>query len=139
MARFFGTYEHMLDAKGRVILPARFRTAFDSKGFLTQNHDGCLALWTPDQFEKQMEDRESRESEGRTERNAARLWASTSHEVEVDRQGRMAIPGRLRDFAGLQQNVLVMGIINRVELWDPTRWDEKIGPEELRLSQGLDD
>jgi len=139
VARFFGTYEHTLDAKGRVILPVRFRAAFDQGGFLTQNHDGCLALWTPEQFERQMRDREERESAGRPERNQARMWASTSHEVELDRQGRMPIPSRLREFAGLRENVLVTGIINRVELWDPTRWEEKVGPEEQRLADGLAD
>jgi len=136
VARFFGTYEHTLDAKGRVILPARFRTAFEHGGYLTQNHDGCLALWTPDQFELQMEQKESSESASRADRNQARLWAATSHEVEIDRQGRMAIPARLRDFAGLHEAVLVTGIINRVELWDPTRWEDKVGPEEQRLSEG---
>lgn len=138
VARFFGTYEHTLDAKGRVILPARFRAAFAEGGYLTENHDGCLALWTPDQFDKQMLEREERESAGRQERNQARMWASSSHEVELDRQGRMAIPARLREFAGLAENVLVTGIINRVELWDPRRWEEKIGPEEQRLADGLE-
>ncbi len=139
MARFFGTYEHTLDSKGRVILPARFRAAFEHGGYLSQNLDGCLALWTPEQFDRQMQEKEERESLSRSDRNQARLWASTTHEVEVDRQGRMPIPARLREFAGLHENVLVTGVINRVELWDPTRWEEKVGPEEERLSAGLDD
>lgn len=139
MARFFGTYEHTLDAKGRVILPARFRASFEHGGYLSQNYDGCLALWTPDEFDRQMQEREERQSQNRMERNQARLWASTSHEVEIDRQGRMAIPARLREFAGLRENVLVTGAITRVELWDPARWEEKIGPEEERLSEGLDE
>lgn len=138
MARFFGRYEHTLDAKGRVILPARFRAPFEHGGYLSQNHDGCLALWTPDQFERQMQDKEERESQSRVERNQARQWASTSHEVEIDRQGRMPIPARLREFAGLRENVLVTGAINRVELWDPVRFEDKVGPEEQRLSEGLD-
>ncbi len=138
MARFFGRYEHTLDAKGRVILPARFRAPFEHGGYLSQNHDGCLALWTPDQFERQMQDKEERESQRRVERNQARQWASTSHEVEIDRQGRMPIPARLREFAGLRENVLVTGAINRVELWDPVRFEDKVGPEEQRLSEGLD-
>jgi MraZ protein len=138
VARFFGRYEHTLDAKGRVILPARFRAPFEHGGYLSQNHDGCLALWTPDQFERQMQDKEERESQSRVERNQARQWASTSHEVEIDRQGRMPIPARLREFAGLRENVLVTGAINRVELWDPVRFEDKVGPEEQRLSEGLD-
>ncbi|MHB8682394.1 MAG: division/cell wall cluster transcriptional repressor MraZ [Acidimicrobiales bacterium] len=139
MARFFGTYEHTLDAKGRVILPARFRAAFAEGGFLSQNTDGCLALRTPEEFERQMQEKESRESLSRSDRNQARLWASNTHEVEIDRQGRMAIPSRLREFAGLHENVFVTGVINRVELWDPSRWEERVGPEEQRLTEGLDD
>jgi MraZ protein len=139
VTRFFGTYEHTLDAKGRVILPARFRAPFDQGGFLTQNHDGCLALWTPEEFDVQMRDRAERESTSRVERNQARLWASNTHEVEIDRQGRMAIPARLREFANLHENVLVTGAINRVELWDPDRWDQKLGPEVQRLSDGADE
>ena len=139
VARFFGTYEHTLDAKGRLTLPARFRGPFDQGGFLSQNLDGCLALWTPDQFERQMQDMEEREATGRAERNQARVWASNSHEVELDRQGRMAVPARLRGYAGLSENVLVIGVINRVEVWDPDRYQERVEPEEQRLAEGLED
>lgn len=138
VARFFGTYEHTVDAKGRLILPSRFRGPFDRGGFLSQNHDGCLALWTPDQFERQMQEMEEREATGRAERNQARVWASNSHEVELDRQGRMAVPARLRDYAGIGENVLVIGVINRVEFWDPDRYQERVGPEEQRLAEGLE-
>jgi len=138
VARFFGRYEHTLDAKGRVILPARFRAPFEQGGFLAEQSEGCLALWTPEQFDKQMATQEELESVGRQERNSVRHWASSSYEVEVDRQGRLPIPQQLREFAGLAENVLVTGVINRVELWDPSRWNEKVGPEEQRLAEGLE-
>ena len=102
MARFFGRYEHSLDGKGRVILPAKFRGPFEHGGYLTQFQDGCLSLWTPDEFELQMAAMLDRSATGRSDRNLARLWASTSFEVEVDRQGRMPIPLHLRQFAGLE-------------------------------------
>ncbi len=139
MARFFGRYEHSLDGKGRVILPARFRGAFAGGGYLTQYQDGCLALWTGDEFDKQMEAMLERASSGRQDRNLARLWASTSHDVDVDGQGRMVIPVRLREYAGLTADVLVQGAIDRVELWNPERWEQKVGPEEARLTEGADD
>lgn len=136
MARFFGRYEHSLDGKGRVILPAKFRGPFEHGGYLTQYQDGCLSLWTPDEFEQQMEAMQLRAETGRSDRNLARLWASTSHEVEVDRQGRMAIPSHLREFAGLSGDILVHGAIDRVELWNPERWEQKVLPEEHRLTEG---
>ncbi len=139
MARFFGRYEHSLDEKGRVILPAKFRASFDRGGYLTPYQDGCLALWTPDEFDQQMETMQRHAAAGRSDRNLARLWASSSQEVEADRQGRMAIPLHLRDFAGLESDVLVHGAIDRVELWSPALWAEKVLPDESRLSSGADD
>ena len=133
-ARFFGRYEHALDAKGRVILPARFRPSFGPQGFLTQYQDRCLALWTPDEFEQQMADMEQMQDQGPSERNLARLWASGSTEVEIDRQGRLAIPAYLREFARLEAAVLVNGAINRVELWNPAEWTTRVLPAESQLT-----
>jgi MraZ protein len=139
VARFFGRYEHSLDDKGRVILPAKFRGAFEHGGYLTQFQDGCLSLWAPDEFDLQMEAMQTRASGSKSDRNLARLWASTSHEVEVDKQGRMAIPSHLREFAGLEGDVLVHGAIDRVELWNPASWEQKVQPSEQRLTEGDDD
>ena len=139
MARFFGTYEHSLDSKGRVILPSRFRAAFEHGGYLTENRDGCLALWTPDEFERQMEEMQARAASGKSDRNLARMWASHTQQLEVDRQGRIVVPARMRQYAGLDSDVTVAGVIDRVELWDPERWQSNIGPEELRFTEGADD
>ena len=133
MPGFVGRYEHSLDTKGRVILPAKFRADFDRGGYLTENREGCLALWTPGEFDRQMVAMRERATTGRTDRNRARLWAANSHEVEIDRQGRMAIPAHLRAFAGLESEVLVHGAIDRVELWNPPSWVERVQPEESWL------
>jgi MraZ protein len=138
VARFFGRYEHTLDDKGRVILPARFRSFFEHGGYLAQHHDGCLALWTPDEFESQLERMRERQGQGRSQRNQARFWAQASLDVEIDRQGRLAVPQRMRGYAGLMDDVLVLGAIDRIELWNPSTWDEKVGPEEQRLVDGVD-
>ena len=136
VARFVGRYEHSLDIKGRVILPAKFRAQFERGGYLAQQSEGCLALWDPEEFDRQMAAMLERAETNRANRNRARLWASTSHEVEIDRQGRMAIPAHLRAFAGLESEVLVHGAIDRVELWNPPSWVERVLPEESWL---LDD
>jgi MraZ protein len=127
---FVGRYEHTLDSKGRVILPAKFRASFEHGGFLTENREGCLALWTPGEFERQKAAMLERATSGRTGRNRARLWAANSQDVEIDRQGRMAIPVHLREFASLENDVLVAGAIDRVELWSPTVWADRVVPEE---------
>ena len=124
-ARFFGRYEHSLDAKGRVILPAKLRVHFSRPGFLTPHLEGCLALWTEEEFEKEIEIRLAQADGNVIARNVVREWSAAVFEVEVDRQGRMALPPNLRSYAGLEQEVLVVGMINRVELWSPSRWAER--------------
>lgn len=138
MPGFVGRFEHSLDSKGRVILPARFRSSFERGGYLTENSEGCLALWTPGEFERQMDAMRTRAATGRTDRNRARLWAASSYEVEIDRQGRMPIPVHLREFASLEGDVLVHGAIDRVELWNPTIWTERILPDERWLLEDLE-
>ncbi|MHB1444486.1 MAG: division/cell wall cluster transcriptional repressor MraZ [Acidimicrobiales bacterium] len=141
MASFFGQYEHSVDPKGRLILPAKFRSQFDvggSVGFLSQHTEGCLALYTPDEFDIRMAQMRELAQQGPAERNMVRFWSSGTAQVEIDKQGRMALPNKLREYADLTPEgpVLVVGAIERVELWNPIRWEEKVGPEEERLIQG---
>jgi MraZ protein len=138
VAGFVGRYEHSLDTKGRVILPAKFRPQFERGGYLTEHSEGCVALWTLGEFERQMDAMQERAVAGKADRNRARLWASTSAEVEVDRQGRMPIPSQLREFAGLDADVLVIGAIDRVELWNPAKFGERVMPEESWLLEQED-
>ena len=138
MARFFGKYEHSLDVKGRVILPARFRGDLGGRAFLSQYLERCLALWTQEEFEKKLAEMEQLEELGSAERNLARLWAAGSTEVEIDRQGRLAIPAPMREYARLNSDVVVTGAINRVELWAPSVWLEKVAPSERRLTEEED-
>ena len=139
--RFFGRYEHSLDAKGRVILPARFRVQFGPQAYLSKYQDRCLALWTSDEFDKQLAEQEQRQELGRVERNVARLWSSGSAEVDIDRQGRLAIPAYLREFARLEVEspMLVVGTLNRVELWNPAEWALRVEPAESQLTDEYDE
>lgn len=134
--RFVGRFEHSLDAKGRVILPAKFRPPFEHGAYLSEYHDGCLALWTPEEFEREMTGRLDAAARGPTGRQVMRVWAAGSEEVEVDRQGRMPIANHLRQFARLAEGVLVNGAIDHIELWDPPTWEVKIRPAERLLRDG---
>jgi MraZ protein len=136
---FVGRYEHSLDAKGRVILPAKFRAAFERGGYLSENNEGCLALWTLGQFERQMESMQERAAESRSARNLARLWSSNTQDVELDKQGRLSITLHLRQFAQLESDVLVIGAIDRIELWNPAVWEQRVQPaEQWFLADGED-
>lgn len=130
MARFFGRHEHSLDQKGRVTLPARFRAPFDTLVYVSQHHDRCLALWTPDEFEKQLAEVEATQDRSPKDRNDARFWLAGIVEQELDRQGRVAIPRYLCDYAGLDGAVLVVGALNRIEIWNPQEWATRVAPSE---------
>ena len=131
---FFGRYEHSLDAKGRVVLPARFRAGFDTKAFLSQYLDGCLALWTPDEFGKRFAEFSQSQTRGTTERQLARFWSGGVSELEIDRQGRLGpVPQYMKDFAHLDRSVLVVGAMERVELWAPQEWEARVRPAEANL------
>jgi MraZ protein len=122
---FFGRFEHSLDAKGRLILPAKIRAHFDAMAYLTPHLEGCLGLWTPEGFNREVEQREQQDDQGSSARNALRDWSSRVVETKLDLHGRMAIPPELRAYSGIDQEVVVIGAINRVELWSPGRWQTK--------------
>lgn len=120
--RFVGRHEHSLDVKGRIILPARYRANFDTLAYLSKNTERCLALWTPDAFERKLDQMEAKFDGSTQDRAMARAWASGSTDVELDRQGRVAIPGYLREYARLESAVLIHGAITHIEFWDPDEW-----------------
>jgi MraZ protein len=140
VSRFLGRFEHSLDTKGRVVLPAKFRVSFATNLFITQHSEGCLALWTPEAFEEEVANKESQAVRSGADRNAVRVWASNSAEVEIDRSGRVAIPSWLRTYAGLEDGgeVLVMGALDRIELWSRSTWETRVQPAEATISNPVD-
>jgi MraZ protein len=119
---FLGEYRHSLDAKGRVILPAKHRSGIEGGAFISKL-DGCLAVYPPEEFNRVAEAMQEKQRRGHAERNAVRLFMAGSAEIEPDRQGRIAIPANLREFADLQTEVVIAGVGARLELWNPERWE----------------
>jgi MraZ protein len=139
-AVFVGTYEHSLDEKGRLILPSSFREAFGQGAYLSKQVDGCLALMTVSVFEEQARDRVRLAKAGRDARNVARAFAAGTASVAPDKQGRIAIPAGLRSYAALVRDVVVIGSLNLVEIWDSRHWAEAglEGDEALAAGDDLD-
>lgn len=123
---FVGRFDRSLDSKGRVILPTRLRPSFDPSGYLAPHEDGCIALWTDEEFTMEATRQHAREAEGPTARHEVREWFSHVNRVQVDKQGRMPIPPDLRTHADIEQDVLVVGVHDRVELWSKRRWEERL-------------
>lgn len=137
MLGFVGQFQHTLDAKGRLILPAKFRAEYERGGHLSPNSDGCIALWTPGEFMRQAEERLNQaRNGGADELRLARYWAANSSDAEFDKQGRFALPASIRDYAQLSGDVLIVGSLDHVELWDPAIYDQKVNPAEAIFKQG---
>jgi len=122
---FVGQFEHALDIKGRIVLPASFRASFDQSGFLIKGSEGCLALLTPERFRDIAQTMASRSEEGDVRhRSAKRSFGAGASRVLPDKQGRIAVPEDLRSFAQLDRDCVIVGAIDEVEIWDSARWQQ---------------
>ena len=122
--RFLGEFQHSLDPKGRIILPARFRQILGDRATLTTQDDGCLAIWPEDEFDRKADEMKERERTGPEGRNVARAFFAEAHPFELTGQGRVNLPAHLIEYAGLTQNVSVNGNYDHIEIWDAGRWQE---------------
>lgn len=137
--RFYGSFEYSLDAKGRLILPARLRSQFDTKRALVSCYvDQCLAVWTYEQFDRHLARAQAMEVKGPGGRNLARALSGWSADVEIDGQWRLTIPANLRAYAGLEpeQPVMVVGAFNRIELWQVGLWQQQMASSLESLANG---
>lgn len=121
---FLGEYQHSLDAKGRVILPSRFRDELADGAVIAKGVDRCLAVYTAQEFERVAMDVREKAKIGERQRQAARAFFAGAVDVTPDKQGRVAIPAPLRDYARLERDVVVTGVFARIEIWDGARWAE---------------
>jgi MraZ protein len=118
-----GEYEHTIDDKNRLTLPAKFRQAFDKGLVLTRGIERCLVAYPRDEWASTVESRLSEldplSKEGRL---MQRYFFSGAAEAEVDKQGRVMVPSPLGDYAGLGKEVVVAGIRDHLEIWDRASW-----------------
>ena len=125
---FYGEYTHALDKKGRVIIPAKFREVFKEhfaeKFYLTRGLDGCLFVFTEESWKSQ--ERKFREMPfTRTEaRQFNRLYFSGACDAVCDKQGRILIPDYLKRYAEIKQDVILVGVSDRIEIWAKEKWEK---------------
>ena len=132
---FLGTYTPKLDEKGRLILPARFREALEGGLVVTRSQERALAVYPKDTFEALMAPVSAAPSTLKQVRDYQRmLTAGASFEVP-DRQGRITIPPILRSYAGLERDVVVIGAMNRAEIWDAEHWSEYQAEQESGFAE----
>ena len=120
---FLGEYEHTIDTKGRLAVPAKFRTNLDRGAVVSKGMGRCLSVYTMARWEEKSTALVADKSDEELRDFERRIYPSAS-EVELDSQGRLVIPARLREYARLGNDVTVAGVRDHIEIWDRTTWQE---------------
>ncbi len=121
---FFGSYEHNLDAKGRLFIPSKFRSKIEGSVYITKGFDGCLSIYTKEDFEPKLKEYMSYSYNNKDTRSHLRIHFSSFDEIEIDKQGRLQIPSKFLKKEGISQEVIIVGVLNHFEIWDRKRWNE---------------
>ena len=119
---FLGTYAPKLDDKGRVILPAKFRSELEAGLVVTRGQESCLYVYTSKEFENVIEQMRNAPVTSKAMRDYTRLFLSGASAETPDLQNRVSIPANLRSYAGLGRELTVIGVGNRAEIWDTAAW-----------------
>jgi MraZ protein len=120
---FMGEYQHSLDDKGRLIMPAKFRDELSENFVVTRGLDNCLFVYPTEEWRILEEKLKTLPMTSKDARAFVRFFFSGANECEMDKTGRISLPQNLRDHAGLEKEVVIIGVSNRVELWSKDRWD----------------
>jgi MraZ protein len=126
-----GEYSHTIDTKGRVIVPAKFRTELGERFIVTKGFDGCLYGYSLEEW-KSIEEKIKTLPliTGKDARNFTRFFFSSAIECEVDGQGRILITQNLREHASLEKEIVIIGVSTRIEIWSKTKWENYNGEQD---------
>jgi len=118
---FLGEYEHTIDAKGRMAVPAKFRAQMDRGAVISKGMGTCLSVYTMQRWEEKSAELATGKTSDELRDFERRIYPSAS-EVELDGQGRMVIPAKLRAYAGISNEVTVAGVRDHFEVWERATW-----------------
>lgn len=133
---FIGEYQHTVDVKGRMFVPAKFREELGEKFIVTIGLDRCLFVFPEQTFNIYKEKLDAISLANKDARNFTRFFFAGAAECELDKQGRIILPQKLRTYAMLDKDVTVVGVSGRVEIWNTEEWDkehslENFSPDEF--------
>ena len=130
-----GEYDHSLDAKGRLIMPAKLRDDMGDKFIITTGLDGCLFGFSLFEWEKFEDKLKTLPITNKNARNFVRFFLSGATECELDKQGRFLIAGKLRESANLEKDVAIIGAGTRIEIWNKDKWQEHNSEENISIEE----
>ncbi|WP_297998791.1 division/cell wall cluster transcriptional repressor MraZ [uncultured Phascolarctobacterium sp.] len=119
-----GEYEHSIDTKGRIAMPAKLREGLGGKFIITKGLDGCLFVYAMDEWQRVEQKLASLPMSRKTARDFTRFLFGGACEGECDKQGRVLLPASLRRYAGLEREAVIVGVGSRAEIWDVAKWQQ---------------
>ena len=128
---FMGVYNHSIDAKGRLIIPSRFRELLGEEFVLTRGLDGCLSIYPMDEWVAFEEKLRALPLTNKDARTFSRFFVAGATACQLDKQGRILVPQTLRQFAGLDKDVVLTGNLNRIEVWSKEKWSENCNYDDM--------
>ncbi len=132
---FIGEYQHVLDAKGRMFIPAKFREELGETFIVTIGMDRCLFVFPAETFNVYKEKLDAISLANKDARNFTRFFFAGAAECEPDKQGRIMLPQKLREYAHLEKDVTVIGVSGRIELWNTDDWNKEHSIENFSLDE----
>lgn len=132
---FIGQYEHSVDAKGRLIMPAKLREEIGEKFVVTKGLDGCLFAYSQNEWVAFEEKLKTLPLTNKNARDFTRFFLSGAIECEIDKQGRFLITSNLRDFAGLEKDVVIIGVNTRIEIWSKEKWNNYSSDDNINVDE----
>ena len=129
-----GEYEHSLDIKGRLIMPAKLRETIGEKFIVTKGLDGCLFAFSLTEWANFEQKLRTLPISNKDARAFSRFFFAGAIECEIDKQGRFLISSNLRDFANLDKDVIIIGMDSRIEIWSKDKWqqcDDNISADDI--------
>ena len=121
---FIGEYQHALDSKNRMIVPSKLREELGNKFVITKGLDGCLYAYPQDEWKNLEEKMKTLPLTNRDVRSFVRFFFAGACEIEMDKQGRGLIPQNLKEYAGIEKEIVSIGVLTRVEIWSKEKWQE---------------
>ena len=135
---FMGEYSHSIDTKGRLIIPAKFRELLGEEFVLTKGLDGCLSIYPMDEWNAFEEKLKALPLTNKNARTFSRFFVAGATVCELDKQGRILVPATLREFAGLEKDVVLTGSLNRIEIWSKAKWIENSNYDDMdSIAEGM--
>lgn len=132
---FLGTHTPRLDEKGRLFLPAKFRDELSGGLVVTRGQERCLYVWPGAEFSQLTEQMRQAPLTNKGARDYMRMLFAGASDEKPDKQGRITIPPMLRDYAGLTRDCVVIGAMNRLEIWDQQAWTDYSEQQEQAFSE----